>query len=409
MINNIKLRPYQEEAIARIKWGMSLDGHDLLQLPTGAGKSIVIAELANYFNQDILILQPSKEILEQNRAKLGQYVPEEEIGTYSASLGEKIIKKYTFATIGSVYKVPQQFEHFKIVLLDEAHLLNPKDTGSMFASFLKAIGVKKVIGFTATPYRIFPTYFVADGDWGIRNMYQSNSIKVLTRLKPVFWSRIIYSVNVGDLIAQGYLCPMEYVDKTKITQELVPLNKGRTDFDMESYDKIVAKMDQDIVSLIKEAQLKHKFVLVFCNSIMQSERLTTYFPEARSVSSKTKPKEREDVINGFKEGRYQTVFNVGVLTTGFDHPPLDSIVLLRPTRSVALYYQMLGRGLRKAEGKTHCTVYDWSDSVKRIGKVETIKLEKVDGKWDIVTETQTWHGKELYRFIVKELKPKENV
>lgn len=415
MKNNITLRPYQTEAIAKIKWGLTLEGNDLLQLPTGAGKSIVIAELANDLNQDILILQPSVEILEQNKAKLAQYVDEDEIGVYSASLNEKVIKKYTFATIGSVYKVPEKFAHFKTVLLDECHLLNPKDTGSMFISFLRAIGVTKVVGFTATPYRIFPTYFVENGEWGSRNMYQSNSIKILTRVLDKkggdkFWERIIYSIDAGTLIEQGFLCPLKYVDKTTITQEMVPLNKGRTDFDMDKYDTIVAKMDQDVVALISEAKLMHKHVLVFCNSIMQSERLTTYFPEARSVSSKTKVKDRRDVIEGFKDGRYQVVFNVGVLTTGFDHPPLDSIVLLRPTRSVALYYQMLGRGVRIAPNKTHCTVYDWSDSVKRIGGLETIKLEKVEGKWNVTSagKPEGWHGKELYRFIVKELSPKKD-
>lgn len=404
----IKLRDYQVQAIEKVKWSMSLDGNDLLQLPTGAGKSIVIAELANYLNTDVLILQPTKEILEQNRAKLGLYVENEEIGSYSASVKEKVVRKYTFATIQSVYKVPELFKHIKLVVLDEAHLLNPKDTGSMFQSFLRGMGKPKVIGTTATPYRIFPTYFVSNDKKGGTNLYQANSIKVLTRVLDKkggqrFWDRIVYKIDACELIEKGYLCPLKYVDKSTITQDLIPLNKSRTDFDMEAYDKIVAKVDQDIVALIKEAQLTHKHVLVFCNSISQSERLANYFPEARSISSKTKPKDREEIINGFKDGKYQTVFNVGVLTTGFDHPALDCIVLLRPTRSVALYYQMLGRGVRIAPGKTHCTVYDWTDTVKRIGRLETIKLEKVEGKWDVVTETQTWHGKELYRFVVKEL------
>lgn len=407
----IQLRDYQKEAINKVKWSMTLEGNDLLQLPTGAGKSIVIAELANYLNTDVLILQPTKEILEQNRAKLGLYVDNEDIGSYSASVNEKVVRKYTFATIQSVYKVPELFQHIKLVVLDEAHLLNPKDTGSMFQQFLTGMGHPKVIGTTATPYRIFPTYFVNYDKDGNKNLYQANSIKVLTRVLDKqggerFWDRIVYKIDACELIEKGYLCPLKYVDKTTITQDLVPLNKSRTDFDMEAYDAMVSKIDQDVVSLVQEAQLAHKHVLVFCNSISQSERLASYFPEARSISSKTKPKDREEIINGFKEGRYQTVFNVGVLTTGFDHPALDAIVLLRPTRSVALYYQMLGRGVRIHPGKTHCTVYDWTDTVKRIGKLETIKLEKVDGKWDVVTETQTWHGRELYRFVVKELKEK---
>ena len=413
MKTQIKLRDYQSECIEKIKWGLSLEGNDLVQLPTGAGKSIVIAELANHLNQDVLILQPTKEILEQNKNKLAQYVDQDEIGVFSASLGEKIVKKYTFATIGSIYKVPEQFEHFKTVVIDEAHLLNPKDTGSMFQSFLKAIKVNKVVGFTATPYRIFPTYFTDVDKFGNRGLYQANSIKVLTRVLDKkggdrFWDRILFKIDPVELISKGYLTKLDYVDKTTITQEMIPLNKSRTDFDMESYDKIVAKMDQDVVSLIKEAELKHKHVLVFCNSIMQSERLTSYFPEAKRVDSQTKPKDRTEIINGFKDGKYKTIFNVGVLTTGFDHPALECIILLRPTRSVALYYQMLGRGVRIAEGKTACTVYDWTDSVKRIGRLESIRLDKVAGKWDVVSEGKEdgWHGKELYRFVVKELKPK---
>lgn len=413
MKNNIQLRDYQKACLEKIKWSMSLEGNDLLGLPTGSGKSIIVAEIANYLQQDILILQPSVEILEQNMAKLANYVDEDEIGVYSASVGEKVIKKYTFATIGSVYKVPHLFAHFKLVILDECHLLNPKDTGSMFGQFLKGIGNPKVIGLSATLYRIFPTYFTGtDPRTGVYGLYQSNSIKMINRLKEKFWSRIVFHINHAELLEKGYLAPLQYVDKTKITQELIPLNKGRTDFDMEAYDKVVAKMDQDIVSLIQEAEHSHKHILVFCNSIAQSERLTMHFPNSRAVSSKSKVGERREIIDGFRTGKIKIAFNVGVLTTGFDMPQLDCIVLLRPTRSVALYYQMLGRGVRIAEGKTHCTVYDWTDTVKRIGKVETIEIKKVVNEkgtpmWDLVTETQAWHGKELYKFVVRELEQKK--
>lgn len=418
-----KLRPYQEEALRKIKWAMDLEGNDVIQIPTGGGKSLVIAETANYLQKDILILQPSVEILEQNRAKLLQYVHEGETSIYSASLKEKEINKYTFATIGSIYQLAKEFSHFDLWLLDELHLLNPKDTDTMFGQLKKEVdeirtrmgkSPVKIIGFTATPYRIFPTYFRGQnprtGEWGL---YQSNSIKVVTRVLPKakkgqkgkkFWDRILYSIDAGDLIKQGYLSPLEYVDKTKITQDLVPLNKGRTDFDMEEYDRIVRDMDVDIVHLVREAALNHKAVLVFCNSIEQSGRLSAYFGNSSaSVSSKSKPKERAEIIGGFKSGKYKIVFNVGVLTTGFDFPELDAIVLLRPTRSVALYYQMLGRGTRLSPGKKSCTVYDWSDSVKKIGRLETIKLAKVENKWNIVTETKPegWHGVELYKFEVE--------
>lgn len=401
----IQLREYQKEAIEKIKWAMTLEGNDIIVLPTGAGKSIVIAELANYLNQNILILQPSKEILEQNKTKLSFYVPEDDIGVYSASLGEKVIKKYTFATIGSIYKVPKLFTDFKIILLDECHLLNPKDTGSMFGKFIKGIGSPKIIGFTATPYRIFPTYFVENNDYGGKGLYRANSIKILSRVKPFFWSRILYNINSVDLLNQGYLCPLEYIDKTKIKQELIPLNRSQTDFDLEQYDKMIYKIDDDIVSMINEVKNKHKSILVFCTSISQSERMKKYFIESESISSNTKPIDRTKIINGFKDGQIKIVFNVGVLTTGFDMPELDCIVLLRPTKSVALYYQMLGRGLRISPNKTKCTVYDWSDSVNRIGTIESIKMEKVDGKWNVVSSAMPngWNAIQLYKFQVKKL------
>lgn len=403
----MQLRDYQQEAISRIKWAMDLPGNDLISLPTGSGKSIVIAEVANFLNQDILILQPTKEILEQNRKKLMAYVDKEDIGVFSASMGEKVIKKYTFATIGSVYKVPERFAHFRLVLLDECHLLNPKSTGSMFGKFLAGMNSPKVVGLTATPYRIFPTYFV-DYEHG-RELYQATSIKIISRVQPRFWDRIIYNVNNEELTRKGYLCPLKYIDKALVKQELIPLNKSCSDYDIEKYDAMVEKKDKDIVEAIRAVAQTHRSVLVFCTSISQSERLQTYFPGSEAVSSKTKPAERDRIIESFKDGVTKIVFNVGVLTTGFDMPELDCIVLLRPTKSVALYYQMLGRGVRIAPGKTHCTVVDMSDCMTRIGGVESIKLEKVDNKWNVTTSAQPkgWHGVQLYKVKIKDLQPKQ--
>lgn len=151
----MELRPYQQEAINKIRWSMDnlADGNDIVVLPTGAGKSVVIAHLAKEIDSDVLILQPSKEILEQNFKKLSLYVDPSEIGIYSASMNDKTIGRYTFATIQSIYKKPEDFKHFRLVIIDECHLVNPKNNWGMFTSFLKAIGNPKVIGFTATPYR----------------------------------------------------------------------------------------------------------------------------------------------------------------------------------------------------------------------------------------------------------------
>lgn len=402
----IKLRPYQQEALEKIRWCIKeeLPGGSIISLPTGAGKSIVIAEMANYLNQNILIFQPTKEILEQNVKKLMQYVPEEEIGIYSASKGRKDIRKYTFAMIGSVYKKAEEFKDFKIVIIDECHLVNMKKESGMYMSFLEALNIKQMYGFTATSYRQFPTYFTEYTKYG-STLYMATSIKLLNRVhiskvrKEYFWHRILFNIDCVDLIEQGYLSPLEYIDKTSIKQEFLPLNKSQTDFDIEKYDVVAGKHDKEISEIIDVARNKYKSVLVFCNSIAQSKRLNIYFPTSERVDSETKPKDRERVIENFRSGKTKIVFNVGVLTTGFDMPELDCIVLLRPTKSIALYYQMLGRGVRIAPGKEKCTVIDWTDTVNKIGPIESIKLTRVKGMWNVVSSAKPegWNGVQLYK------------
>lgn len=393
-------RDYQADALAKIKWclGQNLEGNDLVVLPTGAGKSIVIAHLANYLQEPLLILQPTKEILEQNLGKLMQYVDRAEIGVYSASMDEKRVGKYTFATIQSIYKNPEEFKHFKLVIIDEAHSLNPKAIG-MYMTFLKAIGHPKVIGFTATPYRMDSMYI----NWGTEFVKVITTIKLINRMKGFFWKRILYNINTSTLVEKGYLCPLTYIDKSVIEHAEIPVNKSESDFDLDGYEKKISKKTREILDAIKYAEEIGKSVLVFCSSVSQAKKLSELVPGSLHVTGKTGKKDRELIINSFKNGLTKTVFNVGVLTTGFDHPALDCIVLLRPTRSIALYYQMLGRGVRTFPGKTTCHVIDMTSTVKNMGKVETIALVRRD-KWELESQTESgissWHGAQLYQYLI---------
>ena len=395
----LTLRPYQHAALEKMLWSIKLPGNDICVLPTGAGKSVVIAKLAQELNQPILILQPSKEILEQNYKKLLHYVDESEVGIYSASVNRKEVKKYTFATIQSVYKIPDQFKDFKVVLIDECHTLNPKNLDGMFTQFLEQIGSPKVFGFTATPYRLETTYQMVDG-----YLNAGTGLKLINRMKPFFWSRIIYNISNQELIDQGYIVPLTYLDYSLFSHSELPFNKSCSDFDLEAIsDKFTFKQDV-VLDIIFDVQYRFKSVLVFCSSISQAQNLSRLTPNSVVVTGATSTKDREFLIENFKQGQIQTVFNVGVLTTGFDFPGLESIILLRPTQSLALYLQMLGRGVRLAPGKETCHVIDLSGTVKKLGKIETVKLDKVDaGKWDIVTETGQWHNKILY---TRQIEPK---
>lgn len=400
----LTLRPYQKQAIDKLIWAQQLEGNDLCILPTGAGKSIVIAQLAHTLNEPILILQPSKEILEQNMSKLSHYVDAEEIGVYSASMNQKVIKYYTFATIQSIYKKPELFDHFKIVIIDECHAVNPKNLDGMFTTFLKQIGNPKVIGLTATPYRM-DTFYRRFG-MGRFSIETVATIKLINRTKQRFWSRIVFNINNHELVDQGYLVPLTYIDRSVVDHAQLQLNKSKSDFDLPAFEEVMFSKQEVIRNAIEYGQRECKSVLVFCSSVGQAEKLQQEYEGSEVVTSATNKKDRERIINGFKDGSIQTVFNVGVLTTGFDHPGLDCIVLLRPTRSIALYYQMLGRGVRKADGKTTCKVIDLTSTVKNLGRIETIKLEKIDGKWELTSEAGSWHNQELYKYTI-ERKPKD--
>lgn len=406
-------RDYQQNAVDKILWAMSLEGNDLVSLPTGSGKSVVIAEVANRLNQDILITQPSKEILKQNAERFSHYVPAHELAVCSASMSEKRVSKYTFGTIGTLINRVSWFKHIKLVLVDECHLINIKKESSMYLDFLREIGNPKVVGFTATPYRNVTGYHRITDDRGqYRGQLEAAvTLKLLNRMAaakskkkdsgPGFrWNRLLVNVNVADLIDAGYLCQMDYEKIKTVSAEEMKLNNAQTDFDLDDYEIKLGHRERQILDRILQAQREHKSVLVFCTSVKQAEKFSQVVSGSYCVSAKTPARRRDAIIDYFKSGRIKTVFNVGVLTTGFDHPALDCIVLIRPTRSVALYYQMLGRGVRTAQGKTTCKVIDFSGTVEMLGRVETIRLEKIEGKWELLTETGSWHNAPLYRYII---------
>lgn len=403
----IVLRAYQQEAVDKIVWDMQNDGNSLCVVATGGGKSIIIAETVKIYNEPTLILQPTKEILEQNYEKLKAYVPHDEIGVYSASMDRKEINRYTFATIQSIYKRPEDFVDFGFFIIDEAHTLNPKQMTGMFMKFIKKInelryskGLKpiKVVGFTATAYRLDMMYV----DWGTEAARCVTTIKLINRMKGFFWKRILINITMAQLIELGYLCAPKYIEVPLVTQAECPLNKSRSEFDMGAFDLMMESKKERMLRAVTYGESISKSVLVFCSSVKQATDLSVLTPGAAVVSGKSNKKERTRVIEGFKNGTIKTVFNVGVLVAGFDHPALDCIVLARPTRSIMLYVQMVGRGVRIAPGKTHCNVIDLTSTVKSLGRVETIEIKKEPGEpWDLISETGTWHARELYSFSVE--------
>lgn len=393
----MQLRPYQQQSIDTIYNDFRKEGNSIACLATGSGKSLLVAELARISKEPLLIFVPSKELLVQNYNKLVEAVgSDEEIGIFSASANSKEIKRITIATILSCYKKPELFMQFNNVIIDECDLLDPTADNTLYVKFLNTIGVKKVIGLTATPYRLVQSYN--------RDSELVTSVKVLPRIwgrrKSAYWSRIITNITTRQLITEGYLQPITYFDNSKIKHQGIPTNKGKSDFNLKAYEELILPDEENILdAIIRLIGVSHT-VLVFCLSVEQAERFSAVVKNSAIVSATTPKKRRDEIIQKFKTGEIKTVFNVSCLTVGFDHPRLDGVVTIRPTRSLRLWTQMAGRLMRKHPDKTIARLIDFSGTLNSLGKAENIEVGIRDGKWDIISfkndKEKRWHGLPLY-------------
>lgn len=395
---HFQLRDYQEDAVAEALRAFLKGRPFIIQAATAAGKSLIISELCHRLDKPVLILQPNKEILEQNYAKLQSYGITD-IGLYSASVGKKDIAKFTFATIGSIHRKPKEFAHFEYAILDECHQLSPKKVDGMYMKFFREAGISKVCGLTATPFRLENKFF--------QDTY-TGSIKMLNRItRNSFFKDIAYKVEMADLIERGFLTKPYYHTFDTDMGDLI-FKHGRVEYDAESMEQWSDKNLTNLSSIAAELDKRHKRVLVFCTSLRQAARavemLQTLGIHAEGLDAKTPTKQRESLIERFQDGRLRWVVNVGTMTTGFDCPPLDAVVLMRPTMSVGLYIQMLGRCLRldPADPDKKAHFYDFTGTVQKFGKAETIRLAKEDGFKDmLISEVGRLDNEPLFSFQVK--------
>lgn len=372
-------------------------------LPTGSGKSIIIAYITKQLNSRVLVLQPSKELLEQNYKKYEAITrdnPDLPVASvYSASFGVKEVGKITFATIGSVHKKPELFRGYNIII-DECHNVPPKKN-SMYVSFLKRVE-SKVLGLTATPFRL-KSYTNMDFDPmakpGEKNSNPKISkINLLNRERPLFFNKFLHVVNISEMYDKGYLCPINYIS-LKYNKSDLRLNSTGADYSEDSVTKSLSRNDilNKIPGILDQAyKKKQKSCLVFVKRVAEAKELSEKVPFSSYIHSLTPKKERARIIQNFKKGNIKTLFNVSVLTEGFDYPGLDTIILARPTMSLSLYIQMVGRGMRKEEGKDKCSVVDMCGNIDKFGKVEEIRVEEdYYAGWVLRNDTKILSGVRL--------------
>ena len=360
----IDLRPYQVEAVESIySYFGKHTGNCLIVLPTGTGKSLVLAEfirrsIHDYPDTRILCLTHVRELIAQNYAQLLRLWPDAPAGVYSAGLNRRdLYQQVLFCGIQSVYKKAEAIQRTDLVIVDEAHLIGRGDAG-MYRRFLKDLTAinpwLKVVGLTATAYRLDSGY--------------------LHRGEGALFDAIAYEANLGDMVEQGYLAPLT-TKRTRTNLDVTGVHTRGGDFIPGELERAVnvAAINEAIAAEIIEKGADRGSWLVFCAGKDHARALCTLLPDAACVFGDTPVAERDRLIGNFKRGDLRALVNVGVLTTGFDAPGVDLIAMCRPTKSTGLYVQQLGRGTRLAEGKENAVVLDFAGNIARFGPADAVQ------------------------------------
>lgn len=392
----MQLRWYQEEAIDAlfayfndpIRAHSLQPANPLVCLPTGTGKSVVIAEfirrsLMLYNFTRVMMLTHVKELIEQNAKKLLEVWPQAPLGIYSAGLNSREhMQQIVFGGVQSCVGKFPLFGLRHLAVVDEAHLISPSADTSYLKLFkeLKEGGEGcdinsgnvnpwlKIIGLTATPYRL-----------GLGCMTNGG-----------IFTDIVYNLctieGFNRLIAEGFLCPLiPKKTKTELDVSNVSMNAG--EFAQGQLQAAVDKNDVTYAALqeVVESGYNRRSWLVFASGVEHAEHIAEMLNTAFGIStvcihSKKSKTQNEASLEAWKTGRVRAAVNMNSLTTGIDHPACDLIAMMRPTMSTGLWVQMLGRGTRPFPGKENCLVLDFAGNTRRLGPINDPVIPRRKGE-----------------------------
>ena len=367
--NAMNLRPYQQDAVdAAIAWLKKFTQPAVLELATGAGKSWIAAAIAQWINQNtgkkVLVLQPSKELTEQNFSK---YITTgEKASIFSASTGSKCTRHpVVYGTPKTVLNAIGRFgDAYGCIIIDECHMITP--TIKEIISAIKAKNpLLRVIGMTATPYRMNTGYIYH------QNLVTNKALDENEAVKPYF-SALLYSIKTRELISMGFLTEAhtEVTSESYDTKDLTLNKMGNFDSKQvssvfENHGRLTAQIVQNVI----DKTHGRKGVMLFASTVRHAEEIMASLPSDNSMmlggDINMEKAIREKLINDFKQQRFKYIVSVGTLTTGFDAPHVDAIAVLRATESESLFQQIIGRGLRLCEGKEDCLILDYAGNIGR--------------------------------------------
>ncbi|WIX32225.1 DEAD/DEAH box helicase [Salinicola sp. JS01] len=371
-----QLRPYQTQAVDNvIAHFRGSDDPAVVVLPTGSGKSLVIAELARRARGRVLVLAHVRELVEQNHAKYLAYGLEADI--FSAGLKRKeSARQVVFGSVQSVVNGLEAFAagDFTLLVIDECHRVALRHGGAesetqtsaaararasssyaqVIARLRQARPNLKILGLTATPYRL-----------GEGFLYYRHYHGMVKGPEDAFFRDCVFEQPLRVMVRQGYLAEPRRLDAALAFYDFSQLTAQRNgQFAERDLNGVVQgnRATPQIVADVIERARDREGVMIFAATVAHAEEVLGLLPAEASalVTGATPGPERERLIAAFKARELKCLVNVAVLTTGFDAPHVDVIAILRPTESVGLYQQIVGRGLRLSPGKRDCLVLDYA-------------------------------------------------
>jgi DNA repair protein RadD len=371
----INLRYYQQEALDAL-YNFFLthkEGNPLIGLPTGTGKSVLPAAFIQGIMRQwpatrFLMVTHVKELVEQNAKVLLKVWPEAPLGIHSAGLKQRdTAHPIIFGGVQSMIKHPDWFGFRDIAFVDEAHLISGDDSSryQTFFAFMKLINPNlKIIGMSATLYRMGMGMITENG----------------------LFTNVVYDKTdmdgFNELLNAGYMSPL-IPQRTKTELDVSDVNIHQGEFVATQLQGAVDKAPitfKALQELVHAGQNRRSW-LIFASGIEHAEhiaeQLGAFGIDCAPVHSKRPSEYNDAAISAFKQNKLRAIVNYGKLTTGFDHPPIDLIGMLRPTLSVPLWVQMLGRGTRPAEGKSNCLVLDFARNTPRLGPINDPAIPKM--------------------------------
>ncbi len=352
------LRPYQQEAVeAAVHYFRQEQRPGVIVLPTGAGKSLVIAELARIARGRVLVLAHVKELVRQNHAKYRALGLEADI--FSAGLAQKESqKKVVFGSVQSVARHLDKFDAaFSLVIVDECHRIGDNDQ-SQYQQILDYLTQRnpqlRLLGLTATPFRL-----------GKGWIYHHHYHGMVRGNEDALFHQCIYELPLRYMIKHGYLVEPQRLDMPIVRYDFSSLIATQQGLFPEKALNLSLSQQKRVTPSIVAEIIRHaehcRGVMIFAATVRHAEEILSYLPhDSALVSGATPGAQRDDILQRFTSQQLKFLVNVAVLTTGFDAPHVDLIAILRPTESVSLYQQIIGRGLRLYPGKTACLILDYA-------------------------------------------------